>query len=130
MYKLNLTLKKKWFDMILLGEKKEEYRKIKDYWARRFIVCDNEMGPQSWDEMLNDMNSPYKNHNNPTELIRFFGCKLKQFDTICFKNGYRKDVPAFDIEIKYFQIKTGIEEWGGEPDKYYFTFGLGGILDT
>jgi len=27
---LEMTLKKKWFDMISSGEKKEEYREIKD----------------------------------------------------------------------------------------------------
>lgn len=32
---LRLTLKKKWFDMILSGEKKEEYREIKEYWISR-----------------------------------------------------------------------------------------------
>ena len=34
---LHLTLKKKWFDMILLENKKEEYREIKPYWANR--IC-------------------------------------------------------------------------------------------
>ncbi len=28
---LHLTLKKNWFDLILSGEKKEEYREIKHY---------------------------------------------------------------------------------------------------
>jgi hypothetical protein len=32
---LNLTLHKKWFDMILSGEKTEEYREIKKYWINR-----------------------------------------------------------------------------------------------
>jgi len=32
---LKLTLKKKWFDMISSGEKKEEYREIKPYWIKR-----------------------------------------------------------------------------------------------
>ena len=32
---LHLTLKKQWFDMILSGEKKEEYREIKPYWDTR-----------------------------------------------------------------------------------------------
>jgi len=32
---LHLTLKKKWFDMIASGEKREEYRELKDYWERR-----------------------------------------------------------------------------------------------
>ncbi len=34
---LHLTLKKKWFDMILSGEKTEEYRELKDYWKIRLI---------------------------------------------------------------------------------------------
>ena len=33
---LTLPIKKKWFGMILSGEKKEEYREIKPYWTRRF----------------------------------------------------------------------------------------------
>jgi hypothetical protein len=32
---LHLTLKKKWFDMIASGEKKEEYREIKPFWITR-----------------------------------------------------------------------------------------------
>jgi len=32
---LRLTLKKKWFDMILSGEKPHEYREIKPYWTNR-----------------------------------------------------------------------------------------------
>jgi len=32
---LHLTLKKKWFDMILYGDKREEYREIKNYWTKR-----------------------------------------------------------------------------------------------
>ena len=32
---LHLTLHKKWFDMILSGEKREEYREIKPYWIKR-----------------------------------------------------------------------------------------------
>ena len=32
---LHLTLKKKWFDMVASGLKKEEYRTIKPYWTKR-----------------------------------------------------------------------------------------------
>lgn len=34
---LVLPIKKKWFDMIASGEKKEEYREIKPYWTSRFV---------------------------------------------------------------------------------------------
>lgn len=37
---LTLPIKKKWFDMILSGEKKEEYREIKPYWTKRFEKYD------------------------------------------------------------------------------------------
>lgn len=32
---LHLTLKRKWFDMIASGAKREEYREIKPYWDKR-----------------------------------------------------------------------------------------------
>ena len=32
---LHLTLKKRWFDMIASGEKREEYREMKPYWHKR-----------------------------------------------------------------------------------------------
>jgi len=46
---LHLTLKKKWFDMILSGEKKEEYREIKPYWIKR--LCDHSTG--TWNQFEN-----------------------------------------------------------------------------
>lgn len=33
---LTLPLKKKWFDLIKAGIKKEEYRECSDYWISRF----------------------------------------------------------------------------------------------
>lgn len=33
---LTLPIKKKWFDMIFSGDKKEEYRKLSEYYATRF----------------------------------------------------------------------------------------------
>ena len=38
---LVLPIKKKWYDMIVSGEKKEEYREIKPYYDSRFM---NEFG--------------------------------------------------------------------------------------
>lgn len=34
---LHLNLRKKWFDMIKSGEKKEEYREVKPYWQARLV---------------------------------------------------------------------------------------------
>jgi hypothetical protein len=35
---LHLTLHRKWFGMILLGQKKEEYREMKPYWNHRLSL--------------------------------------------------------------------------------------------
>ena len=32
---LTLSVKKEWFDKIVSGEKKEEYREVKSYWVAR-----------------------------------------------------------------------------------------------
>lgn len=38
---LYLSVKKKWFDMIVSGEKKEEYREHKLYWVKSSLNNDN-----------------------------------------------------------------------------------------
>lgn len=96
---LHLTLKKKWFDMILSGEKKEEYRAIKKYWQRRFC-----------------------------STIDYTYTQFKEFDIIRFTNGYGKDKPTFDIELKEIVVDFGIEEWGGEYNEYYYVLKLGEVV--
>lgn len=63
---LHLTLKKKWFDMILSGEKKEEYRDIKPYWRKRLLG-------KNFDA-VRFINGYSK--KSPTFLIKFNGLKL------------------------------------------------------
>lgn len=60
---LHLTLKKKWFDMIASGIKREEYREIKPYWSKR-LMC----AKQPFDKIL------FRNgygKNAPKILIEF-----------------------------------------------------------
>lgn len=44
---LHLTLLKKWFDEILAGTKKIEYREIKPYWTKRLL--DKKGKPKHYD---------------------------------------------------------------------------------
>lgn len=125
---LPLTLKKQWFDMILSGEKKEEYREIKDYWGMRFLWSKDEIEWACWQEMLEDMKQPYRRHNGPKDLMDFFGVQFKGYEAIHFVNGYGSKRPAFDIEIENITIKRGKEEWGAEAGVFYFVFQLGEIL--
>jgi len=71
---LNMTLKRKWFDMILSGEKKEEYREIKKYWNKRFLDNYNSIGHEEFEP------------------------EHTKYDTIVFRNGYAKNAPTIKIE--------------------------------
>ncbi len=113
---LHLTLTKKWFDLILSGEKKEEYREIKDYWIQRLTHFDMSV-------FVADRSSQMPHLLNP-----YFLDKWKQFDTIRFTNGYAKNAPSFDIECKGIRIDTGRKEWGAESGKQYFVISLGNVI--
>lgn len=69
---LHLTLKKQWFDMILHGIKKEEYREIKEYWNVRLddksidvISFRNGYSPNSPRMVVDLLEQPYCSKGNP-----------------------------------------------------------------
>ncbi len=72
---LHLTIKKKWFDLILAGKKTEEYREVKPYWISRLV----------------------------SKLT--FPWQFKRFDEIHLRNGYQKDSPFMKIECKGIKKK-------------------------
>ena len=100
---LNLTLKGKWFDMILSGVKKEEYRDIKPYWIDRLTFID----PNTLD-----------------------GQEFKNFTHIKFTNGYGYHRPSFTIECKGIDIGMGNTDWGAPTDRDVFILSLGEITNT
>jgi len=90
---LILTIKKKWFDMILSGEKQEEYRELKPYYISRF----KNIG------LLDEYSVPVKN-------AKYW---------ILFRNGYSASSPAFKA-LCSLDIRTGNSEWGAEPSRLYY----------
>jgi hypothetical protein len=99
---LHLNLKRKWFDMILSGEKKEEYRKLSAYWTGIFSHRVKVKG---------------KNYH-PADV------------TICFSNGYSKNRRQIFIECKGVHVGEGVPEWGAEKKESYFVIRLGKIINT
>lgn len=100
---LVLQIKKKWFDMILSGEKKEEYREIKPYYQSRFSHIFSMV--------------PYSNgipDGPDAHRIRF-------------RNGYGRSCPEFEA-LCTLDIKTGRQEWGAEPGKEYYVLRIKQIL--
>lgn len=90
---LTLPIKKKWFDMIKSGEKKEEYREIKPYYASRFFKI-----------------------NVPDENGEF---TFSMNENIIFRNGYRKNSPKIKCYV-HIEPGYGKEEWGAIPGKEYY----------
>ena len=87
---LILPIKKKWFDMIKSGEKKEEYREVKPYYTSRFGFKDD---------------GKLKTYRVSTWV------KLR--------NGYSKKSPTIECKVA-IEKGTGKPEWGAEPNKLYY----------
>jgi len=98
---LVLPIKKKWFEMIEKGQKKEEYREIKDYYDTRIgkELCGF---PFKWcrKELIENRMA-----NETIEVI--------------FRNGYGYDVPTLYCKCKV-KMGYGKEEWGAIPGKQYY----------
>jgi len=123
---LRLVLKREWFDMIASGEKREEYRTINPYWAKRLLA--EEMTIQQWQEVW--LYYAIWNWETdwvfPDDLIRKFGDK--KFDAVTFYMGYEKNRPSVTLRWQGCEIGKGRPEWGADPDKHYFVIKLGEIL--
>lgn len=84
---LILPIKKKWFNMIKSGEKKEEYREIKPYYFNRFKKLP----------------------------LYDFRKEHMTFEAI-FRNGYSRNSPYIKCKCR-IRIGQGKEEWGAEKRK-------------
>ena len=108
---LHLTLKKKWFDMIASGEKKEEYREVKDYWMKRLAGIKG-CGTSYNFTLLNNIKN-----------------KCIDYDVVIFKNGYSKNAPTLVINCKGIEVREGKSQWGA-PNHRVFVIKLGEIIKT
>lgn len=114
---LTLPIKRKWFDMILSGEKTEEYREIKPYWTSRLepeFGVFNEGGTL----VKGHMWSPEQGEHEPDDVI-----------DIMFRNGYSKSSPSFVARCS-LEIGTGKPEWGAEPGKLYYTLKILDVMEV
>ena len=143
MKNLHLNLHKKWFDMILSGEKKEEYREVNPYWAYRLINKISKNGVNKiqskhwWHGYLGrhgkDSNrSFYYFGSRDKESIDFIidNYGFKDYKTITFSNGYSKNRRQFVIELLSIRVDNGKSEWGALENKKYFILQLGNIISS
>ena len=97
---LVLPIKKKWFDMIRSGEKKEEYREIKPYYHSRlgnYFIC----------------------HKIDTSTRKVLKKMTTTEKIVILKNGYSHNSSSIKCKCK-LRVGQGKEEWGAEPGKEYY----------
>ncbi len=100
---VKLTISRKWFDMILSGEKTEEYREIKKYYDERLSKC------------------------FPTE---FMGETYHPIvENIHFFNGpyLSTDLPNFKIKFEGAEKREGNPKWGAVKGVEYYVLKLGEV---
>ena len=103
---LHLTLKSEYFNQILNGTKKEEYRQIKKHWIIR--LCEN--------KSVIGINFDCIHEFYP-----------KKYEKVRFTNGYSKTSPSFTIECKGIELKKSIQTPLGKGD--FFVIKLGNIIE-
>ena len=98
---LTLPIKKQWYDAILAGKKKIEYREIKPYWTSRFLKV---------------LEIDGKPDEDISSLERKINRQHKQIDVV-FRNGYEPDSPSF---IALCSLDIGLMRTGEVSyEKYY-----------
>ena len=100
---LHIILEKKWFKKIISGEKTEEYREIKPYWASRLVNQKAESGEVLFDEFGG--------------YCRVLGePEYKPFTHVLFYAGYAKDRQV--VEKKIESISIGKPQKGMCPEEW------------
>lgn len=90
---LELILKKKWYDMIDCGEKKEEYRDLKPYWWARIFTSPYHKGGQAQLDSLLEGSYNQKHY------------------TVRFRLGYKKNAPEMIWRLNFCTIGKARPEW-------------------
>ena len=108
-----IPIKKKYFDMIASGEKKEEYREIKPFYTSRLAA--------KW--MENYVGLPYSPDDKEIFIEWLKEKGTVEFGLIFLRNGYSTKCKTISSECT-LRIGTGKTEWGAETGKEYYVFGI------
>lgn len=114
---LTLTLNKKLFNMVLSGEKKEDYREVKKHWVQRLVN-------------LHFNTKDYQGEGNAISLILnnkeyYSKNRMNVPKSIEFRNGCAETSPSILVECLGIEIGGGRKEWGAKDSIDYFVIKLG-----
>jgi len=94
---LKLILKGKWYNLIDIGIKREEYREIKEYWLKRLF------------DVQSPMIAKY--------IFGDVGLTPKDYTHVQFRLGYKKDAPSMEFQITDISIDKGDYKMGAPIDE-------------
>lgn len=119
---LTLTVSKQWFDMIVAGEKTEEYRDIKSYWINRLLQAKYGESDEYRKVAMHSEFDMLISNFKLKELLKKETARFIPYTHVLFINGYRKDSPRIEKEIESITIgkpKKGLcsDKW---LDKEFF----------
>ncbi|KAA0126424.1 hypothetical protein FY557_17390 [Chryseobacterium sp. SN22] len=136
---LQLSLKKKWFDMTKARVKPEDYREITPYWLKRLMFYSSHgsftLTNSEWEEACSDIRSACQSSSDFTEHLEYhldnWYLKFRSYTTNTMTLGYpKKGDPerTLSLEHRGIEIREGNPEWGAEPGKIYFVIKHGKII--
>ena len=118
---LFLPLKKKWYDMIELGIKTEEYREIKPYWEKRLV--DYQRLKKYYEENYKELRIKQFLFPHRPIIEDIMEAFKRGYTHVKFSYGYTRKTMTF--ELKEITRGEGNPDWGADPGKYYFIIKLG-----
>ena len=136
MRNLTLNVKKKWFDMILENIKKEEYREIKDFSVVRCLEMDTKLaigwggGYKTPVSAFNYLVGLCGTRLGAVKCLLGTCASFKEYDTVTFLNGMKKQTPTIIIECKGIELGTAKPEWSNNLKGELFKIKVGDIIET
>ena len=119
---LQLSLTRQWFEKTEAGIKTEDYRLPTPYWCSRLLLVDGvKKSQKAWEY--------YEERHGKDALSLIFKASIEgrvsfvPFTTNIMTLGYPSKTDESRI-LRYehagIEIRTGVENWGAEPNKLYF----------
>lgn len=135
-YTLVLPIKKKWFDMIASGEKKEEYRDIRFHWCSRIFNWLSPFEIQQFYVRYESFRDAffycYGYKHTPRKAIECLyhkgNIEYKNIDKVLLINGYGKNAPRITVRCLGIEIGNAKPEWSDNWQGDVFIIKLGEIL--
>ena len=101
---LNLVVSKQWFDMIVSGEKTEEYRAIKSYWINRLLQAKYGRSDEYRKVTMHPEFDIFISNSKLKSLLEKKTARFIPYTYVRFFHGYAKNRPWIEKEIESITI--------------------------